>query len=248
MDISKKLTAFVTLAAMIVAPLAMAAPADLTVDPIACAAPCIHPRVTAKVPASAVSGQVFFKADGTTNEYYVDMRKAADGTMWAFLPAPAPATRSFTYRVVTLDAAGKRASSPLMTLNTSASCPTSNVASNERAAQTAIVVGLTSNAQPIVPVGFLCTDIASYITVSGEMRTNEECRRLLAANGPCAGAPAGGVPTTAGAAPAAAATQGAGGLVLSRSTIVALTAIGVVGGGALYYNNHNKKQKSQSRP
>jgi hypothetical protein len=243
--VRQKFTAVITLIAMTIAPLAMAEQGDVTVNPVGCAAPCIHPRVTAIVPASAVSGQVFFKAEGFTNEYYVDMRKAPDGTMWAYLPAPAPSTKSFTYRVVTLDATGKRAASPLMTLKTSPSCPATGVASNERAAQTAIVVGLTSNSQPIVPVGFLCTDIVSYITVSGEMRNNDECRRLLAANGPCAGAPAGAaMPATAGATPL---TEGAGGLVLSRGTIYALTAAGLVGAGVAIHKQHRHK-KSKSKP
>ncbi len=243
----QKLTAVITLFAMTVAPFAMAEQGDVKVNPVGCAAPCIHPRVTAIVPASTVSAQAFFKAEGSTNEYYVDMRKAADGTMWVYLPAPAPSTRSFTYRVVALDGAGKRSASPLMTLKTSASCPTSGVASNERAAQTAIVVGLTNNSQPIVPVGFLCTDLVSYITVSGEMRNNDECRRLLAANGPCAGAPGAGIPTTA-ATTGVAATEGASGLVLSHGTIYALTAAGLVGAGIAIQQHNKKPKKSKSKP
>ena len=226
-----KITALITLVAMVMASAVMAAEGpDLTVQPVGCAAPSIHPRVIAKVPASAISGQVFFKAEGTTNEYYVDMRKAADGTMWAFLPGPAPSTKSFTYRVVTLDSAGKRASSQMMTLNTSPSCPTTTIPSNERAAETAIVVGLTSNSQPIVPTGFECKDIVSYITVSGEMRPNDECRRMMA----------GAVPGAAGAAES--------GFALSRGTIIALTAAGLAGAGVAIHKHKKDKNKSKSKP
>jgi len=228
-----KITALVTLVAMCVAPFATAAEgSDVNVLPIGCAAPSIHPRVVANVPASAVSGQVFFKAEGTTNEYYVDMRKAADGTMWAYLPAPAPSTKSFTYRVVTLDNAGKRASSPMMTLTTSANCTTSGVPSNERAAQAAIVIGLTNNSQSPVPTGFECKDIVSYITVAGEMRPNDECRRMMA-----------------GAVPAAGAAKTAeAGIGLSRGTIVALTAAGLVGAGIAINDHRKKPKKSKSKP
>ena len=226
-----KLVAVLTLAAMLVAPVSMfAQPADLTVNPIQCAATSVHPRVSAVVPPNAVSGQVFFKAEGTTNEYYVDMRKAADGTMWAYLPAPAPGTKSFTYRVVTLDSAGKRASSQLMTISVNASCPTVNIPGGEQSAATSIVVGLTSNSEPIVPTGFECTHVVSYITVSGELRDNDECRKALA-----------GV-AQPGAAPVA---EGA----ISRRT-VALAALLLLGGGYVVYDNNRGKEKpvSPARP
>ena len=228
----QKLTAALTVAAMTLAPVSMFAQApDLTVQPVQCAAPSVHPRVNAIVPASAVSGQVFFKAEGTTNEYYVDMRKASDGTMWAYLPAPLPSTKSFTYRVVTLDSAGKRAASPIMTLNTSASCPTANIADAEKPAAMAIVVGLTSNSQPIVPVGFECRDIVSYITVAGEMRPNDECRRQNAE----------AVPGQATAVPESG---------LDRRTILALAAIALLGGGYAIYDHNRGKERpvSPSRP
>ena len=228
----EKVTAVLMVAAMAATPLPMfAQTSDLTVQPIQCAAPGVHPRVNAIVPPSAVSGQVFFKADGTTSEYYVDMRKAPDGTMWAYLPAPLASTKSFTYRVVTLDNAGKRASSQIMTLNTSASCPTVNIPDAEKPAATAIVVGLTSNSQQIVPTGFECTDLVSYITVAGEMKPNDECRKALAQNG-------------------ANVAERAAESTIDRRT-VALAALLLLGGGgyAIYDNNRGKeKPVSPSRP
>jgi len=172
-----------------------------------------------------VSGQVFFRAEGTTNEYYVDMRKAADGTMWAYLPAPLPSTKSFTYRVVTLDSAGRRASSPLMTVSTAASCPSAvPVASTEKAAATSIAIGLTSNSQQAVPTGFECKDVVSYITVAGEMKPNDECRK-------------------AGAPPAATAAEEVG---MKRDTMLALLLIGIGGAGVAIYQ-HNQDE-SPSKP
>lgn len=226
----KKFTAVVALAAMAFVPVSsFAQTMDLKVQPIQCAAPNVHPRVTANVPASAVSGQVFFKAEGSTNEYYVDMRKAADGTMWAYLPAPLPSTKSFTYRVVTLDNAGRRASTPMMTISTAATCPTVTIADAEKSAASAVVVGLTSNSQQIVPTGFECKDLTNYITVAGEMKPNDECRR--AATG----------------APAQAAENAAG---LKKDTALALLLIGVGGAGVAIYQHNNKSNEpvSPSRP
>jgi hypothetical protein len=212
---------------------------DLNVQPIQCATPNVHPRVSANVPASAVSGQVFFKADGSSNEYYVDMRKAADGTMWAYLPAPLPSTKSFTYRVVTLDNAGRRASSPQMMIATAATCPTVGIAETEKAAAAALVVGLTSNSQQIVPTGFECKDLTNYITVAGEMKPNDECRR--------AGAAAVPVATTGTATGAAASTA-----LISQETAIALGLIGLGAAGvAIYQHNNNKSSNepvSKSRP
>ena len=226
----KKLTAVVAVAAMLALPVStFAQTTDLTVRPIQCAAPEVHPRVTAVVPASAVSGQVFFKADGTSNEYYVDMRKAADGTMWAYLPAPLPGTKMFTYRVVTLDSAGRRASSPLMTMNVSATCPAVTVADTEKAAATSIITGMTSNSQQIVPSGFECKDLVSYINVAGEMKPNDECRKAKAGQ------------------PATTAAENAG---LKKDTALALLLIGVGGAGVAIYNHNNKNNEpvSPSRP
>jgi len=213
----KKLTAVLALVTMIVVPVtAFAQTSELSVSPIQCAMPDVHPRVSANVSSSAVSGQVFFKAEGTNNEYYVDMRKAADGTMWAYLPAPLPATKSFTYRVVTLDGAGRRASSPLMTVSTSAACPAVPVSDTEKPAATSIVIGLTNNSQQIVPTGFECKDVVSYITVAGEMKPNDECRKA--------------------AAPANAVAEEAG---MKRDTMLALLLIGIGGAGVAIYQ-HNQ--------
>jgi hypothetical protein len=226
----KKLTAVTALMAMLAIPVSsFAQTMDLSVQPIQCATPNVHPRVSASVPATAVSGQVFFKADGSTNEYYVDMRKAADGTMWAYLPAPLPSTKSFTYRVVTLDNAGRRSSSPMMTIATAGTCPTVGVADAEKAAAAAVVVGLTSGSQQIVPTGFECKDLTNYITVSGEMKPNDECRRQEAA------------------APATTAAENAG---LKKDTALALLLIGIGGAGVAIYQHNNKSNEpvSPSRP
>jgi hypothetical protein len=153
---------------------------------------------------------VYFKAAGQTLEYYVDMRRANDGTMWAMIPAPLPETKSFTYRIVTTDNRGGQASSFLMTAATASSCAESLTGPEQQAASN-MVIGLTNASQPAVPTGFQCRGVVSYITTTGEMRPNEECRRLVAAGAQpgAAGAPGTGAGTP-GSATGTGATSGAG--------------------------------------
>ena len=271
-----KLVSAATLVAVALAPTLVAAEGP-SLTPVACVSSASPVKVTSRVPASTSSAKIYFKAAGQQLEYYVDTRRAADGSMWAFIPAPEVTTRSFSYRVVSMDARGVQTSSPLMTATTAASCVAQSLSADEQRAAANMVVGLTAAGQSAVPTGFQCRGVVSYISAAGEMRQNDECRRLLALGPAGSGATAGstaagstasgatgagatsagatGAGTGAGATGAGAAGAGAGasataaGGGLSTGTIIALTAAGLGAGAVIYNNNHNNNnQVSQSRP
>ena len=255
MGFHKKSIALATLVAVLVAPVLVAAEAP-NLNPIACASSMAPVKVTTRVPASSVA-KVYFKAAGQQIEHYVDLRRASDGTMWAFIPSPAPSTPSFTYRVVSTDLSGHQVSGALMTATTAARCPAQVLTPTEQSASMNMVIGLITATQSAVPPGFLCRGIVSYITAKGELRPNDECRRLLAGAQP--GAATAGTSTGAGAGSGAAAgATGAGAAAtggvfgeLSNATLITLGSAGLIAAGVIIYrNNHNNNNQpiSPSRP
>jgi hypothetical protein len=202
----------------------------ITVNPIGCVAPAMNPRVTAQMANPVRSARVYFKATGAT-EYYVDMQGTTQGGYSAILPQLDPTTSSFTYRVVTTDASGAQTTTPVMTASASASCAPANLSASDQRYASNLVLGLTAEGQSAVPPGFTCKGIVSEITVRGELKPNDECRRVLAAA--AAGAGAAG----AGAAGAAAATGAAAG-GLSAVAIGAIAAGAIVAGAIIVHNNN----------
>jgi hypothetical protein len=269
----KKVVAVITLTALVPATALFAVdmPNVALVD---CASAAEPVRVSAVLPPDAVSARAYFKAVGQVPEYYVDLHRANDGSMWAFLPSPLPTTKSFTYRVISKNAKGQEVSSLLFLTTTSATCPPHKINANEQAAASNLVIGLTTQNQPPVPAGFSCRGVVSYITATGDLKPNEECRRLAALGEGGTGTPAatGGTPGTAttaggttpatggatggtaaggagGGAGAGGAAGGAGGgTILNPATVIALTGGVVIGGLIEHHRQKNKKPVSPSRP
>lgn len=250
-----KVVAVFTLCAVAVAPTVLAAGAP-TMVPIACVSAAAPVRVSANVPADAASAKVYFKAAGQTLEYYSDMRRAADGSMWAFIPAPETTTKSFTYRVVSTDAKGIQTSSALLTANTAASCPPQTLSADELRAAAAMIVGLTAPNQSAVPAGFQCKGIVSYITANNELRANDECRRKVAGAQPGAAQPGAAQPGAAAQSGTAAQTGQAATTVSTeesnrKALMIFFGTAGLVGAGAVIVDRNSKKYQapiSQSRP
>jgi hypothetical protein len=244
MDVRKRVTALATMVAMVVGPALFAADVP-AVTPAPCASSAAPVKIVSYVDTEAVWSKVYFKAAGQQAEYYVPMRRAADGSMWAFIPAPEVTTKSFQYRVVSMDSKGVQTSSTVATATTALSCPAQKLTSAEQRAASNMVVGLTSPAQSPVPVGFRCQGVVSYITVAGEMRNNYECRAVVASAAQ-PGATTGAAGSTTGNATGAAAASGNG---LSTRTVIAITAGAAVAGGLLYEKHHkHHKPVSPSRP
>jgi hypothetical protein len=237
-----KLVSLLTLLAVAAAPSLLAAEAQ-GLSPIVCASPAEPVKVSATVPASATSARIYFKAEGQTAEYYSDMRRGPNGSMWGFIPAPEATTTSFTYRVVSSDAKTSQSSSMLIA-SVLGACPPQALTTTEQMAASAMVLGLTNDSQSAVPPGFQCKGIVSLITANGELRPNDECRRVLAGLPAQPGAAAAG---TSGATGAGGSAVGGG---LSNRTIIALTAAGLLGVGAVIISNNgdSDEQVSPSRP
>jgi hypothetical protein len=211
----------------------------ITVNPIGCVASAMNPRVTGQLANSGQTARAYFKATGPT-EYYVDMQRTPQGDYSAILPQLEATTSSFTYRLVTTDSRGVQTSSPLMTATASATCPPANLSASDQRYASNLVLGLVADGQSAVPPGFTCKGIVSVITARGEMKSNDECRRLLAAAAPGAGA------ATAGSATAAGAATGAG----INGLAVGAIAVGAIAAGAIIIHNNNNTSApvSAARP
>jgi hypothetical protein len=256
----KKVIATATLVAVFVAPTLVAAQMP-SVTPIKCASSAAPVKIASGVPSTATSAKAYFKAAGQQSEYYVDMRRAADGSMWAFIPSPLDSTPSFTYRVISMDVKNVQTSSQLFTA-INAACNLPALTAAEQRVASNMVIGMTVPGQPVVPTGFQCRGVVSYITVGGEMRPNDECRRI-AALGPQTGATdatsaGNGLSSANSAAMNASASNTAAGSSaavsggrfatgLSTGTIIALTAA-AFGAGAVVEHNRQHQPVSPSRP
>lgn len=250
----KRGIAVITTVSMLVTPSLFAADANpIQLTAISCLSASQPAKVVASIPATAKSARVFFKAQGQTAEYYLDMRRAANGTWFAFLPFPEPKTTAAVYRVVLADEKGVQTSSAVLTTTVTTTCPVQNLTTDDQRITQNLVVGLTGANQSPVPIGFQCRGIVSYITTANELRPNEECRRILAAaaagagSTTAAGTGAAAGAGTAGAGAAAAGTVAAAGM--SAATLGALAALGLGAVGyAVYENNKSNNPTSPSRP
>jgi hypothetical protein len=200
---------------------------SITVNPVGCVAPAMNPRVTAQMASPVQTARVYFKATGAT-EYYVDMQRTLEGGYSAILPQLEPTTTAFTYRVVTIDSGGAQTSSPVMTATASASCPVADLSASDQRYASNLVLGLIADGQSAVPAGFTCKGIVYVITARGDMKSNDECRRVIAAANPA----------SAGTATAVA-TPGATGGGIGPGAIGALAAGALAAGAIIVHNNNN---------
>jgi len=166
----------------------IAAPPSIITKPLACVAKDRNARITARVVGRATSVRVFFRAiDPKCNEYFVDMRQSpADPTLyWAVLPLTGPETRMFSYQVRLDPGNGEKlvvSPSEPLTVSVHEGCIADPVSQTEQRAADNITLGLVSAGQRGAPCGFRCDGITSILTTANELRPNEECFRILAAN------------------------------------------------------------------
>ncbi len=234
---SRRCVSLVTALAMLFAPAVFAA--DLQVTPPSCVSAAQNPRVVASLPSNAATARVYLKAHGQSNDYYVYMHKTAAGWV-AMLPKPLASTSAVDYRIVAADGNGVQTSSAVLSTTVAPSCPAQQLTADDQASAENVVLGLTGSQQSAVPPGFQCNGIVSYIAVNGDMKSNDECRRLVAAaatSGSAAGVPAtatGAGATGAGATGAGATGAGAtgAGATGAGATGAAATGAGATGAGA----------------
>ena len=168
---------------------------------------------------SIASVRVYFHSDAYKDDYFLEMRRGAGDRFFAVLPwVDTGITKAVSYRIVVKSADGTTSSTESATVPVSGSCMTS-LSDDEKRYGSNLVVGLTNSGQPSVPQGFQCKGIVSVITANGEMKSHEDCRKLLAAAGAGTGAAvaAGGIPTGVYIGAGVVAAVGAG-LIISNNT------------------------------
>src|SRR5262249_7809642 len=164
---------------MLWAPFAFAA-LDPPVASSICAAPGVNPRVTTNLPAQLKSPRVYFRADATGPEYYVDLFQGTGGQWWAIMPAVDSSTKTITYRIAAQDASGSWVNGAPVNVGVTPTCPSVSMSSTEQVASDNIVLGLTAADESAIPTGFSCKGIKSVIAANGQMRPAEECRGAIA--------------------------------------------------------------------
>jgi hypothetical protein len=138
-------------------------------------------KISATVPPGAIvaSARVYFKAADEKYDYYIEMRKASEGQYWAVLPVAKPETKEAIYRVAVTDAKGIEGSTSMYKVPVKGD-QTPALADEEKRCAKNLVIGVTVEAAPFQPPGWECIGVVSGITVQGELKPNEDCRRLLA--------------------------------------------------------------------
>ncbi len=133
--------------------------------------PCIAPHVNSPVAVSepgAASGLVYFRKQGTTEWYFIDLKSGPSG-FYAVLPRPEEGT-VVEYQVETTAASGNKRKGPATGVSPSPSC-TPTLSPEQTSLASNLVVGKTVDATPDVPAGFECSGIVGALTTSGELRT-----------------------------------------------------------------------------
>jgi hypothetical protein len=165
--------------------------------------------VTPSTSIASVRG--YFHSDAYKDDYFIEMRRGAGNRFFAIFPwVDTKVTRGVTYRIVVKSGDGRESSTEQVLVPVTNACSVS-LSEEEKKYASNLVVGVTKSGQPLAPDGFLCKDIVSVITVNGEMKSAEDCRKVLAAGA------AGGSST---------------GLIIGAGVVAA------VGAGFIISNNH----------
>lgn len=213
----------------------MAAGPKIDHQPLSCVPASGNARVVAKASGAdtVTSMKVYFKADSTPAEHFVEMRRESDGSYWAILPKTADGTKNVSYRIVAKDSAGAQTVAGPTTVPTTTACSAAARPEDSRYVSN-VVVGLTAAGQATVPPGFVCAGIVGKISTSGDLTNADACREGAAA---------------IAAAEASEAAAGSGAL---SGALVAGAVVGATVLGAVIVNNSgshsNPVSVSSARP
>jgi len=122
-------------------------------------------------------GQVYFHPPYHGGDHYHEMKHGNGDEYWSMLPKVAPGTTAVVYYIEVKDAEGHATSSPPVTVPVKPDCPAPDLSNDEKKYAKNLVEGLTGERQSAVPPGFLCDGIVSFITSTGDLKANEECRK-----------------------------------------------------------------------
>jgi hypothetical protein len=137
---------------------------------------CIPVDASARVAAGTAASQavssarVYFRPEGASFDYFVEMRRATGDNWVGFLPAAASPETAIIYRVEMKDADGVARRTAPARVQASASCPI-RMSDEETRMSKNLVLGLTTAGQPVVPVGFSAMGIVARISPEGDLQT-----------------------------------------------------------------------------
>jgi len=156
-----------------------AEPPQIKFEPLTCAPSNGNARVRIEVTTTTPleSARVYFHADQKTGEYYMEMRRGEADSHWAMLPIPISETKQIDYRIVVKTADGLEGTVQPMTVPVTSDCSVLLTDDEARYSRN-LVIGQTLPNQSTVPPGFECKGIVSEINVAGELRPNDECRKV----------------------------------------------------------------------
>jgi hypothetical protein len=143
-------------------------------------------RVTARVDGAPKNVRLYFHAIGPTcGEYYVDMHRDANtpGQYWAVLPIAGADVSAIAAQVKADFGAGAYLPGDSVVVPVTSDCPVQALSPEETRAASNIVLGLTQANQSSIPCAFRCKGVTSFLTTTNELHPNEQCLRLLAAEG-----------------------------------------------------------------
>lgn len=122
-------------------------------------------------------GQVYFHPPNHGGDHYHEMKKADGDLYWSMLPKIAPGTTEVIYYIAVTDSEGHQTMSPPVRVPVKQDCPVPELSNEEKKYAKNLVEGLTGERQSAVPPGFLCDGIVSFVTLAGDLKANEECRK-----------------------------------------------------------------------
>lgn len=141
-------------------------------EPLACIPVDSSARVAAGLDrdGTVASARVYFRPEGATADYYIEMRRGTGDTWVGFLPAASSAETAITYRLEVKDAEGRAQRTKPVRVQASATCPV-RMSDEDRRMSKNLVLGLTSAGQPVVPAGFAAAGIVARISPEGDLQT-----------------------------------------------------------------------------
>ncbi|MGK2855997.1 MAG: hypothetical protein ACSLFQ_02195 [Thermoanaerobaculia bacterium] len=128
---------------------------------------------------------LYFRADGSTEDYYTTMRPSNDdpGRYWGYIPVPLEEVEYIVYHIEAVDSAGRRAGTDEFRVAVENGCEAPELTDEEKRIARNLVIGFTKANQKAIPPGFRCGGIVALVNAQGDLMPNEECRQKLARDG-----------------------------------------------------------------
>lgn len=124
------------------------------------------------------SVRAYFRVEGATDFYFLEMRSNGDGNYWATLPRPEGGVTGIELVAAVRDADGREFRAETKRIVVAQSC-TTNLNIDEKRYAANLVVGETTASQANAPLlGFACDGLLARMRVDGTFAHDPFCRTL----------------------------------------------------------------------